>query len=76
MKTWELVWALPKGCIPFHVTTCLSVHLSTQSLPILVPDIMPGLGEGEVNRALLLLSESSLSILINRFNKSNIIITP
>ena len=29
MKTWELVWALPKGCIPFHVTTCLSVHLST-----------------------------------------------
>lgn len=25
MKTWELVWALPKGCILFHVTMCLSV---------------------------------------------------
>lgn len=33
MKTWELVWALPKGCIRFHVTmhlsVCPSIHIVT-----------------------------------------------
>lgn len=65
VKTWELVCTLAKGHILLHVTispfTCPSIRVVTEYHE--VSGTTPGLGEGEVNRALSLPSKSSLSSL-------------